>query len=176
MPSNDVILLNSILQKNKSAYGTRADDAEYFELFAMDSVLKNYELGLDELEDGWVDGSDDGGIDGFYVFIDGIFLSNQFENKRVRQEPTIEVFIFTVKSADAFKQPPVVSLISSLGELFNFQLDELANPYPEKLLEVRERFKSHYIDLAPKNPRLSIKILYCSRGDASALREISARS
>jgi len=120
-------------------------------------------------EDGWVDGSDDGGIDGFYVFVDGLFLSDQFETKHVRREPHIEVYILTVKSADTFKQAPVVSLITSLGELFNFQLDTMENPYPAQLLEVRERFKSTYIDLAPKNPRLSIHVLYCSRGDARRL-------
>jgi hypothetical protein len=84
MPSNDIILLNSLLQKNKHLYGTLGDEFEYLELFSIDSVLKNYELSLDELGDGWVDESNDGGIDGFYVFVDGIFLSDQFETKRVR--------------------------------------------------------------------------------------------
>jgi AIPR protein len=126
-------------------------------------------LSLDELEDGWVDDSDDGGIDGFYVFIDGTFLSDQFEIKHIRQEPHIEVYILTVKSADTFKQAPVVSLITSLEELFNFQLDTMQNPHPAQLLEVRERFKSTYVDLAPKNPRLSIHVRYCSRGDTARL-------
>ena len=148
MPTNDIILLDSLLQKNKPLYGTRDDESEYFELFSIDNVLKNFELSLDELEDGWVDDSDDGGIDGFYVFIDGIFLSDQFETKHVRQEPHIEVYVLTVKSATTFKQAPVVSLITSLGELFNFQLDTMENPYPAQLLEVRERFRSTYIDLA----------------------------
>lgn len=169
MPSNDVILLNSILQKNKPLYGTRDAESEYFELFSIDNVLKNFELSLDELEDGWVDDSDDGGIDGFYVFVDGIFLSDQFETKHVRQEPHIEVYILTVKSANTFKQAPVVSLITSLGELFNFQLDTMENSYPAQLLEVRERFRSTYIDLASKNPRLSVRVLYCSRGDSARL-------
>ncbi len=169
MPSNDVILLDSILRKNKHLYGIRADEPEYFEVFSIDSVLKNYELSLDELEDGWVDGSDDGGIDGFYVFVDGIFVSDQFETKHVRQDPHIEVCIFTVKSADTFKQAPVLSLLTSLSELFNFQLDTMQNPYPAQLIEVRERFRSTYIELAPKNPRLSIRVLYCSRGDSTRL-------
>jgi hypothetical protein len=169
MPTNDVILLNSLLQKNKPLYGTRDDESEYFELFSIDNVLKNFELSLDELEDGWVDDPDDGGIDGFYVFVDGIFLSDQFETKHVRQEPHVEVYVLTVKSATTFRQAPVVSLITSLGELFNFQLDTMENPYPAQLLEVRERFRSTYIDLASKNPRLSVRVLYCSRGDSALL-------
>jgi hypothetical protein len=74
LASNDILLLNSILQKNKPQYGLRADDGEYFELFSIDLVLRNYELSLEQLEDGWVDGGNDGGIDGFYVFIDGVYL------------------------------------------------------------------------------------------------------
>ena len=76
MPTNDVILLDSLRQKNKPLYGTRDDESEYFELFSIDNVLKNFDLSLDELEDGWVDDSDDGGIDGFYVFVDGIRLAD----------------------------------------------------------------------------------------------------
>jgi AIPR protein len=34
---------------------------------------------------------------------------------------------------------------------------------------VRERFRSTYIDLASKNPRLSIHVLYCSRGNTVRL-------
>jgi hypothetical protein len=45
----------------------------------------------------------------------------------------------------------------------------MENPYPLHLLEVRDRFRSIYIDLATKNPRLSIRVLYCSRGEKSAL-------
>jgi hypothetical protein len=30
MPSNDVILLDSILEKNKASYGTGGDNPEYF--------------------------------------------------------------------------------------------------------------------------------------------------
>ena len=77
-------------------------------MLAIDTVLRNYELSMDELEDGWVDGGDDGGIDGFYVFIDGNFLSDQFELKYVRHEPYIEVYVLTIKYAEGFKQSPII--------------------------------------------------------------------
>ena len=59
--------------------------------------------------------------------------------------------------------------MSSLVELFDFRLDKMANPYPEVLLEVRERFRSTYVDLAQKNPQLKIRIMYCTRGDVSRI-------
>jgi hypothetical protein len=169
MPSNDLLLLDSILQKNKGQYGTRADEGEYFELFSMDSVLKNYELSLEELQDGWVDGGDDGGIDGFYVFIDGIYLSEDFNLKYARSDPHFEVHVLTVKHADTFKQAPLTSLISSLPDLFQLALDIPTNDFNEEILARRQRFKTAYIALADKRPSISIIVHYCTRGDLSGV-------
>lgn len=171
MASNDLLLLDSLVRKNKSIYGTLKDDPEYFELFSIDSVLKNYDLNLDELFEGWVDGTDDGGIDGFFVFIDGILLSEEFEPKYVRHDAQIEVHIFTVKSAATFKQAPLNSLISSVADLFNLinTNDNLTNPFSDAIINLRERFRENYVELADKNPQISFKIHYCTRGDTKHL-------
>jgi hypothetical protein len=171
MPSNDLLLLDSILQKNKLTLGSRSDESEYFELFVIDNVLKNYDLSLDELEDGWVDGGDDGGVDGFYVFIDGMFLSDDLDLKFVRSEPNIEIFIFSVKLAEGFKQAPLTALVSTVPDLLTLVSDQPTNPYLEKLLHLRNRFKVAYSDLADKKPSVKINILYCSRGDVSRVNK-----
>jgi len=164
MPSNDVLLLDGILQKNKPRYGARANDGEYFELFSMDSVLKNYDLSPEQLEDGWVDGGDDGGIDGFYIFIDGVYLSDDYDIKYARNDPHFEVHIFTTKHSDTFKQAVLTSLISSLPDLLQLVQRQPTNNFNDEILAIRERFKRSYVALADKRPSISIFVHYCSRG------------
>src|SRR2546423_3569588 len=169
MPDNDLLLLDSLVQKSRNQYGTRQDESEYFELFSIDNVLKNFDCSLEQLEEGWVDGGDDGGIDGFYVFIDGISLSEQLDLKRVRSEPIIEIYILTVKLGETFRQTALTLLLGTLVDLFDLRNANLANPYFEPLVELRQRFRKTYIELADKNPSMRINIVYCSRGDSKKI-------
>ena len=69
MSSNDVIVLNSILTQKKIELANTFSDNEYFEVFTFEQALKDYDLSYDELLFGRVDGADDGGIDGFFIFL-----------------------------------------------------------------------------------------------------------
>ena len=71
MPSNNnnVIVLNSILAQKREDAETALSESNYFEVFSFEQALKNYELSYDELLSGTVDGGDDGGIDGFFLFL-----------------------------------------------------------------------------------------------------------
>jgi len=60
LAKNDAILRDVILSDRLSVEGL--DKGELFELFAFEQVLKSYDLTRKELEQGWVDGKDDGGI------------------------------------------------------------------------------------------------------------------
>src|SRR3989442_588449 len=129
-----------IIDKAVSRLGGGHDRGELFELFVFEQVLKDYDLSYEELEGGWVDAPDDGGIDGFYILVDDHLVSEEFEKTQVRRNPHIVVFVVTAKSADSFRQPPLNSLVASLPELFDLRRgpDELKYPFPESLLDARE--------------------------------------
>jgi hypothetical protein len=55
MPKNDLVLLDSLIEKSKSQYGSH-EESEYFELFCFDNILKDFEPSFEELENGWTDG------------------------------------------------------------------------------------------------------------------------
>ena len=67
MAKNDVVLLDSILSQRvaDSLPSNKLD--EVFEFFGLEQILKDFDLSKDELEFGWIDGFDDGGIDAFFV-------------------------------------------------------------------------------------------------------------
>ena len=54
MTSNDLILLDTILQKAHKAQSPARKPEEFFELFVAEQVLKDWDLSYDELESGLV--------------------------------------------------------------------------------------------------------------------------
>jgi hypothetical protein len=106
-----------------------------------------------------VDGSDDGGIDGFYFFIDGNIVNEFTSLKNIRRNPQIELIIITSKHSDSFREVPINNLKSSLVELLDLQknTNDILYPFNEALAEHRELFRRIYIQLADKYPSILIK-------------------
>lgn len=171
MARNDVVLLDSLVTKARPQLGQTWDESELFELFSFDQILKDYEPSYEELESGWTDGSDDGGIDGFYVLIDGKVATDPSIEYAARRNPEIRAILFTVRHADTFGQQPLNALCSSIPELFDLTKpeDSLGYPFSEEVLSQRELFHNLFISLADRRPKLIISVYYCSRGDASHL-------
>ena len=71
MSTNDLILLNQLLDQRLSEIGAGLPESEYFEIFSAEQVLKDDDLSYDELESGIIDGGGDGGIDSIYLFVNG---------------------------------------------------------------------------------------------------------
>ena len=103
MAKNDLILLDAILDKKKSEYPTHTNIGSMFDLFVFDNILKDYDLSYDEIERGWVDGGDDGGIDGFFILLDGLPLAETPSENAVRKYPEIEVVVITCKHEATFR-------------------------------------------------------------------------
>jgi len=74
MAKNDTILVDSLLQQMQRV--TPGDIGDIFERFALEQILKSFDLSTEEMDFGWTDGSLDGGIDGFYVLINGRLLTD----------------------------------------------------------------------------------------------------
>ena len=171
MTGNDLILLDSILKKLAKKSTEHYDPSEQFELFCFSQLLKDYDLSTEELEFGWVDGSDDGGIDGFYTFIDGRLITTPINSQDYRKNPNIEVVIITCKHKDAFHQIPINNILSSTRELFDLSIesDNLKTPFNDDVLQARDIFRDTYIEIIENNPGLKINFFYASRGNTSKI-------
>lgn len=169
MARNDIVLLDSLVQKSQEQLGSGISESELFELFVFDQVLKDYDPSFEELESGWTDGGNDGGIDGFFIFVDDRVAtpdSPEFVSKRF---PRIDVYVLSVRLSARFEQQPIDTLISSLRKLLDLSLDDdkLNYPYNESVLQQRRLFSDVYIALADRQPKLNLHIKYCSRGDSN---------
>src|SRR5688500_19823778 len=116
MAQNDVVLVDSLVERSKPLYAADLEGGALFELFSFDQILKDCDLSYEELEEGWVDGPDDGGIDGFFMFLDGQYLTEVPDSRSVRRSPHLEVVVITAKAGTSFKQVPINNLLSSVLE------------------------------------------------------------
>jgi hypothetical protein len=179
MAKNDRILLDGIIDARlNQGYPSQKRD-EVFEFFCFEQLLKDFELSRDELEAGWVDGRDDGGIDGFYIFVNGLLLGDTSDFPWPRTRTEIVVYIVTCKHHETFQQPPLNALVASLQELLDFSLDprEFKGAYSEDLVNARQNLFYAYRRLSTTNPSLKFCFSYISRGDSGQVASnVNARA
>jgi AIPR protein len=170
MKSNEELLIESILAQVEMKYGEDISGDDLFSRWAFEQVLKDFaDPTYEDLDFGDVDGSDDGGIDGFFTFLDGTHLKEVPALEECRKNPNLDVVIIQAKNQDGFKEGPFDKLSISLGRLFSLDLkaDELEGHFSERLVERRELFKGTFLGLATKHPKISFRIVYASRGSTA---------
>lgn len=165
MARNDVILLDGILAER--AKTETLDKGELFELFAFEQILKSYDLTRSELEHGWVDGHNDGGIDGFYTFVNGALVTDPATFPWPKKGVNIDVVIINCKHKDAFKQEPLNTIFPTLEELLDFSKgpEDFDGHYSEQVIDARECTVEAFRRTASALPKLNFRLVYATRGD-----------
>lgn len=169
MARNDVIVLDAIIDERVSAGIPSGKVDEVFEYFTFEQILKDYDLSTDEFDSGWVDGRDDGGIDGLFILINGSLLQDVSTFVWPKRNAEIEVRIITSKHHDTFQQAPLNSLFASLTELLDLSNEDsaLQEKYSSEIIQIRNLFSTAYRQLSAARPKLSFHLAYASRGDST---------
>ena len=174
MPNNDIVLVDGIIDELLHAQNLpdkKENRGKVFERFAMSEILKNYDLNDKELDNGLVDGQDDGGIDGFYIFINGIPVLDAADYTWPKRCAELEVYIFTCKHHDTYELGPMESLDSTLSEVFDLRLAtvDFKSNLNAKILKKRNDLIYAYRKIAAALTKCTIHIAYISRGDSSTV-------
>ena len=150
LAKNDKILLDGILDSRVEENIPSNQRDEAFEYLAYQQVLKDYDLSKEELLSGSVDGKDDGGIDAIYIFVNGHLITDITTTFWPKSNGELDIYLFTCKHRDSFKQEPINSLIASIEELLDLSIDvkELKGAYNSDVLEKRAIIMSTYKKLA----------------------------
>lgn len=112
MGANDTLLIDGILDERiseKQIDNTPENRGRVFELFAISELLKNYDLTEEQINDGLVDGGDDGGIDGLYYFVNGNYISDK-SAVLPKTNAFLEIYVFTCKHHDTYELNPLESV------------------------------------------------------------------
>lgn len=179
MARNDTILIDGILDDRVAQClpSDRRDEA--FEYFAFEQILRDADLSQDEIKAGWIDGRDDGGIDGLFVLVNGHPLTDPESFVWPRSGCELDVWIITCKHHDTFKQAPIDNLVASVGELLDLAKGnaELKGAYSDSLIKTRNSLMYAYRKVSPRLTRFNLHFAYASRGDSANVGEsIRARS
>ena len=179
MAKNDSILVDGIIAQRIVDGAPSTDKGEVFEYFSFEQILKNYDLSEEEFDSGWIDGRHDGGIDGFFIFVNGHLVSDIASFPWPKSHAQVDIFVISCKHHDTFKESTLNSMLATVQEIFDLSLDDsqLKGAYSKDVLSARRRLIETYKRLAITSPQINLNFVYSSRGDAGDIGEsVRARS
>lgn len=179
MARNDTLLLDGIIDDRVGMRLPSDKRDEAFEYLAFEQVLKDFDLASEEILSGVIDGRQDGGIDGFFIFVNGHLLQDLESFMWPRTGSDLRLQLLTAKHHDTFRQGPLDALIATLTEILDFAIEdaELTGAYSAPLLRMRSNLKYAYRRLSPRLSSFSVSVTYASRGDTSEIgTEVQARA
>ena len=173
MAKNDKILIDGIIDDRIEIKLPSNKRDEAFEYFSFEQILKDFDLSSDEIKFGSVDGRNDGGIDGFFILVNGHYLSDPKTFNWPKTGSILEVSIITCKHHDTFKQAPLDNLAASVSEIFDFSVEEedLRGDYSTQILKQRKNLKYAYRKVSPRLSNFSVEFSYASRGNTGDMGE-----
>lgn len=179
MAKNDVLLLDGIIDERVSNAFPSKERGEAFEYLAFEQILKDYDLSQEEILSGAIDGRNDGGIDGFFIFINGHLLLDTESFVWPKSGSELEIWVITCKHHDTFKQAPLDNLVASISELFDLSINatDFKADYSDLILQSREDLKFAYRKVSPRLSKFKVNYSYSSRGDSECIGDsIKARA
>lgn len=122
--ANKNIILEEILKQYKEAIGENfISDDKNFEFFAAEQLLKDENLDEDEINSGLIGDSNDNGIDGFYIFLDGELI-NQIEQVEGKYKE-MKVYFHQYKNKYRIEEDVVLKFNNAFNDIMNFENNEL---------------------------------------------------
>lgn len=161
MAANDVILLSERVEASRTeTAGLSASEQETY--FFAKHYLKEYSPNHDDLLAGVVDGSNDGGFDGIYIFVNGNCVRDDVPLRGMGYGAELQLVMCQVKNTTGFGESAVDKVIVHLPELLDFGRDEkvLSRRFNPRVIEITRRFLDALQQL--DMPELSIYVAFAS--------------
>ena len=110
---------------------------DFFEFFTSSMVLKDYDLSDDELFNGLTGQGNDGGIDGFYLFVNGELVTEDLvENIDIPRACPIDLFLIQAKYVSSFGEDAILKWKTTSSNLLEMKpLNQYKKRYTEKIID-----------------------------------------
>lgn len=183
--SQKAAVVKSLIQEFLAEEFPSLSEDQAFLLFSATQLLKPRDISSQSLEEGVTDGTQDGGIDALYVFLNGNPLTNDSPYldkstaavKELSRNPLIEVIVIQAKHRTHWGQSPWQALIGSLPRLLDPEIDEseLTSVFNSRVIERSRLYRQAVNNLAVKFPQIAVTIAYTTIADeANVSAEIEA--
>lgn len=167
MSKNNQVLVEQIIKQEHSNNESYENEDEFFEFFTASQILRDYDLTYDQIEDGICGSFLDGGVDSMYVFVNGdLICGDEDVDNKYKRNADIELVVIQSKNERSFGEDAVTKLLKISSNLLDleFEPENYVDRYNPKVLGKFEIFRSTYLKLITKKPKLQIKYFYVSKG------------
>lgn len=170
MSTNEIIALDA---KLKQAHGERAPDSledVFFEIFAAEQILKDFDLTDEEIEYGQVGGGNDGGLDSVYFLVNRQLVMDDTEISP-KTVTRADLFFIQATREQSFNEGRVANLNLLTEDFLDFSrgIGELKGTYNPDVISAMTTFKDKYQALFAYSHELSISYRYISKGETRTI-------
>ena len=116
MVTNDLIILNQVLQQRTDEFDSSLPPSAFFEYFTAEQILKKFDLSDDEIESGLVGNGGDGGIDAIFLLVNGELVQEDPDLSNLQRNVTIDLIIIQSKTHAGFQETPIERFNSASNE------------------------------------------------------------
>lgn len=157
------------LDLNENDNFTNVND--FFEFFASSLVLKDYDLSDDEIFNGITGHGNDGGIDGFYLFInDELVTEDMIEDINIPRGCSIDLIIVQAKYMSSFGEDAILKWKTTSSNLLEMKpLDQYKRRYTEKVIDNFTLFGSIIRKSIRLQCKLNISYYYVTLGQRTEI-------
>ena len=119
------ILLEQIIQDYNESIelASMINDDKKFEFFAAEQILKDENLDEDEIQSGLVGASNDNGVDGFYIFLDGELINDIEQVEGNYKE--LKVHFHQYKNNYKIEESVVLKFTNAFTDILDFENNDL---------------------------------------------------
>lgn len=165
--TNNQILIDEIINQEFKDNGQFPSLDSFFELFAAQQVLKNYDLSDAEIEEGLTGGGNDGGCDGIYIFANNEMIREDEDvQEKYKKDVVLTICIVQAKNTNGFSEDVLLKWKDISANLLRLEtkVDEQADRYSPKVRSQLALFRDTYVKLIRRIIRLNIQFYYVSKG------------
>ena len=171
MSADSSFVLKSVIEQSRQKDYPSWKPDKYFELFASQQALKMRRFNPDpiETESGIIGGNDDGGVDGFYLFVNRRFIREDTDPAIFKdQQIACELLIVQAKNTSSFEES-VPQKFKDFAEQC-LPLGATLGPaqqalYSQSLLTAVKKFHDVFKQGLLKHPKLTITFCHVSLGE-----------
>lgn len=137
LTTNNQKLLDECIRLDLSENDNFTTVNDFFEFFASSMILKDYDLSDDEIYNGITGQGNDGGIDGFYLFVNGELVTEDIvENINIPRNCTIDLIIIQAKYVSSFGEDAISKWKTASSNLLEMKpLGQYKKRYTEKIID-----------------------------------------
>ncbi|WP_456080927.1 AIPR family protein [Mogibacterium diversum] len=168
MANNNIILEEILKQYKEAASDSSINDDKNFEYFAAEQLLKDENLDEDEISLGLIGDSNDNGIDGFYILLDGEFIE-QIEQVEGKYKE-LKVYFHQYKNKYRIEEDVVLKFNNAFNDIMNFDNIEL-NGWHEELKEKIMLLRNIILKTATHALKIKFIINHISKANSEDIKD-----